>query len=206
MLIGRFNIMECCIFCHILYIYYIYDKIHNIQNMMLFNKCRSRQNKPIRSRECGSFWRRRGGTLIKRGRGGGFGVGGNVLFLGLVGGDCLPSGMAPDDPPCLLVFTLFYSAFPLNCEMNSLTHFSWIYVMRGHVWDEVERGRLWLLSWMPSLFCFLLDQLPCRAFRWDCSPSWQVDYNLKRGEPEATSWMMPGLLTHRSWEITRLLF
>ena len=38
MLIGRFNIMECCIFCHILYIYYIYDKIYNIQNMMLFNK------------------------------------------------------------------------------------------------------------------------------------------------------------------------
>ena len=98
MLIGRFNIMECCIFCHILYIYYIYDKIYNIQNMMLFNKWRSRQNKPIRSRECGSFGGRREGALIKRGRGGGFGVGGNVLFLGLVGGDCLPSGMAPDDP------------------------------------------------------------------------------------------------------------
>ena len=54
--------------------------------MMLFNKCRSRQNKPIRSRECGSFWGREEGTLIKRGRGGGFDVGGNVLFLGLVGG------------------------------------------------------------------------------------------------------------------------
>ena len=36
MLIGRFNIMECCIFCHILYIYYIYDNTYNIKNISIW--------------------------------------------------------------------------------------------------------------------------------------------------------------------------
>lgn len=98
------------------YIYYIYDKIYNIQNMMLFNKCRSRQNKPIRSRECGSFGGRREGALIKRGRGGGFGVGGNVLLLGLAGGYVEMPLMTPHVCWCSHLCTV---PSPLSCVMNS---------------------------------------------------------------------------------------